>query len=465
MAGKILAWIKGHLIIVISCVLIVTLPAAGWFFSSSWNGSIKESAESAYRKESGEINRVSRVDYALPAVLQGEENITESRAPNPVVTEFYARQRAQREEQVAAVVQRGRAFNERGHTVPVRGLLPQAEDDRELRRLGRILGERVAGDEEAGTPSLYATLLRRLNAGDAPDAEALSDRLDQFRQQQERALAASSPDGNLSDEQIDQIQRELVARRLGEYAGRAESLGFYCALSAIQSEEPVPGYSHVPSEPPSLNSITPGSVYTWVWDSWIITDVLEAVALANTDDAGVSLPVPDAPVKRVEFIGVERLEFPEQSASDAAPVNPTRFTGRDPGRGARSARGAAPAADPAIPIEGGEPSFTGRVGNRAGAAYDIRHVDLVIVASSEHLPRFIDALGRTNYMTVVDLDLESVDTLEALRQGYFFGDDHVVRASMRIETVWLRSWTTPLMPESVKRALGVPIQTPPQGDG
>jgi len=470
MVGTILAWIKGHLIVVISGVLIIVLPAVGWYFSSSWNASIKESAESAYRSESGELNRVSSIEYALPAVLEGEQNISESRAPNPEVTEFYAQQRAQREEQVAAVVQRGRAFNEQGHEVPVEGLLPETEDDRELRRLGRILGERIAGTPE--TPSMYATLLRRLNAGDAPDPRALADRLEQYRQQQARTLEASSPDGNLSEEQQAQIDRELVRRRLSEYAGRAESLGFYCALSAIQSAEPVQGYSHVPADPPSLNSITPSRIYTWVWDWWIISDVLEAVALANTDDAGVSLPVPDAPVKRVEFIGVESIELPEQSG--AGQQIPDAFgSGRDSGRGGgrgrdprgAPSRGADPASAAAAAAGGGEPTYTGRTGNRAGAPYDIRGVEVVIVASSEDLPRFFDALGRTNYMTVTDLDLQTIDPFEALRQGYFYGDDHVVRAAVRIETVWLRSWTAQYMPTSVKRALGVPIEQPQGNQG
>lgn len=454
MAGKILAWIKGHLLIVVSGVLIIVLPAAGWYFSSSWNASIREQAQSAFQKEQSALRRVSSVDYALPAVLEGEENITESRAPNPVVTEFYANQREQRERQVDAVVERGVAFNMENHEVPVEGILPEAENDRELRRLGRILGERIAGTEE--TPSLYATLLRRLNAGDAPDPEALADQLERFREQQEQTLAASSPDGQLSDEQRAQIDQELVRRRLNEYASRAESLGFYCATREIQSTEPIQGYSHVPAEPPSLNAVTPARVYNWVWDWWVISDVLRAVSLANTDDAGVALAVPDAPVKRVEFIGVDELVLAGPQTDD--PAAPSQ------GRSTRGGRGS-PQIDPAQAAQASGPgTFTARSGGRAGSPYDIRYVDLTIVAASDDLPRFIDALGKTNYMTVVDLDLERLDPITALQAGYFYGDDHVVRAAMRIETVWLRAWTADYMPDEVKQALGVPVETP-EGEG
>ena len=34
MGGKILGWVKANLLIVIAGVLIIVLPAVGWFFSS-----------------------------------------------------------------------------------------------------------------------------------------------------------------------------------------------------------------------------------------------------------------------------------------------------------------------------------------------------------------------------------------------------------------------------------------------
>ena len=197
-------------------------------------------------------------------------------------------------------------------------------------------------------------------------------------------------------------------------------------------------------------------MYTWVWDWWVISDVLRAVSLANTDDAGVALAVPDAPVKRVEFVGVDELALAgPQTADPAAPST---------GRSTRGGRGT-PQPDPAQAARASGPAtFTARSGGRAGSPYDIRYVDLTIVAASDDLPRFIDALGKTNYMTVVDLDLEHLDPIAALQAGYFYGDDHVVRAAMRIETVWLRAWTADYMPDEVKEPLGVPVDNP-EGEG
>jgi hypothetical protein len=105
----------------------------------------------------------------------------------------------------------------------------------------------------------------------------------------------------------------------------------------------------------------------------------------------------------------------------------------------------------------GPVSFTGREGGQADSAYDLRTVEVVAVVSSAELPKFLDAIGKVNFMTVTDLDLSSVDIWNEIQQGYYYGQDHVVRVAMTIETVWLRSWMTPLMPDSVKQTLGVPI--------
>ena len=451
--AKIMGFIKANLLIVISIALIVILLPVGWFFSSGWNASIKQATEESYNAEKRKLTGASNVDYSLPAVLAGEGQLSESRAPNKIVTEFYKEQKAQREAQVAEVLERGTAFNRGDHGVLIGGLLPEASDDGELRRLGRELAELIAGTDDS--PSYSARLLRRLNGGDAPAPAALASSLNQYEQQQLDAYRASSPDGNVSESQQEQLRRDLISRRLGEYAGRAESLAFYCPLGAIQTEQAEPGYSHIPSTPPPRNQITSAEVFRWTWDAWVVSDVLSAVARANTDSAGVSLSVPDAPVKHVERLRLldPGLDAPAgASASDFQDDDFGSFPSDRGGRSSRPIQGSA-GGDPAV---GAPPaSFTGRSGGGAGSPFDIRYVEMTVVASSKGLPRLIDALGKTNYMTVIDMDLSPVDVWGQLQRGYYYGDEHVVRATLTIETVWLRSWTTPLMPASVKSSLGI----------
>jgi hypothetical protein len=60
---------------------------------------------------------------------------------------------------------------------------------------------------------------------------------------------------------------------------------------------------------------------------------------------------------------------------------------------------------------------------------------------------------------VSDLDLASVDVWDHLRQGYFYGDEHVVEATFVIDSAWLNSWLLPKMPDELLVALG---RTPPE---
>jgi len=73
-------------------------------------------------------------------------------------------------------------------------------------------------------------------------------------------------------------------------------------------------------------------------------------------------------------------------------------------------------------------------------------------------------LAQTNFISVLDVDIQSVDSNDELRKGFFYGDEAVVRASIKLETVWLRDWTMKIMPLEVRVALGVPEpagSTPP----
>lgn len=448
----VLDWVKKNLIIVISIVLILVFLPAGWFFSSRWNNRVRTQATEAYTTTRTELQRAGSVTYSLPAVLAGEESVTQTRPPNRAVTEFFARQRAERLEQVREVVERGTAFNQRDHAELVPGLLPAAQNNSTLRRLGLEMAEQIAGTRDASgnvvRPSVYDLLLRRLNAAGPPDPAELGSVLAEHANREQEQYASGSTDGRLTEAQSQQLAQDLVRRRLQEYAGRAKSLAFYADLAAIRGAETMnaeTGWSHVPSVPPSQNEITEADAFVWLWDYWVISDVLEAVAQANSDAVSGALPIPDAPVKRVERVRVSAVNLP-----------PPGVPGQDD-MGYGSARGSGSMG------ETGSVAPVTHTGRTTDPAYDVRHVELTVIASSQNLPKLFDALGRVNFMTVVGVRLEPVDVWADLEQGYFYGEEHVVRAVISVETVWLRSWTLPLMPERVRQALGAPLDSPSTG--
>lgn len=482
----VLDWVKRNLIIVITVVLILIFLPVGWVFSSKWNTSVQAAASQAYTTTRSDLQRAGSVSYALPAVLEGEQSISESRAPNRAVTRFFAEQRDVRLEQVAEVVERGTAFNQRDHSELVPGLLPRAASNNSLRLLGLEMAERIAGtrDSEGNVlrPSVYDTLLRRLNAGGPPDEAELGSVLSEFVTRQTEQFTSGSTDGRLTAAQNEQIGADLVRRRLQEYAGRARSLNFYATTQAVglpaAGRAPVgqpsgfqqgsfqpgagtgSGWSVIPATPPSPGTITEADAFVWLWDYWVISDVLEAVALANTDPVSGAMTVPEAPVKRVESLRVSAV--PVAAGAAAASTDDSGFGGmgsddRDYGGGGSQATFGGPSgAGSAAP---GAPTHTARASD---ASYDVRTVEMTVIANSQELPRLFEALGRINYMTVVGVDLESIDTWAHLDQGYFYGEDHVVRATIRVETVWLRSWTLPLMPDRVRQGVGAPLASASQ---
>jgi hypothetical protein len=467
--NKVLGFVKGNLVVVISVVLILAFLPTGYIFAGKWNTKVYEKAKAAYDKEKRNLDSRGSVTYGMIAVLEGEQDLTESRAPNNAVTEFYVQNNEEREAQVLDVVARGTAFNQGDHVELVPGILPKASDDRTMVRLAREMAEAIVGTPS--TPSVYQRKLQRLNAGSPPDPEGLAATLVQVKEDQQKRYEGSNADGKLTPDQTKQLEKDIVSRRLGEYIGRSNSLTFYCSPDSFITSRRSPQstgragrsqggadrteYSDVPGDmPTSVSAIDETQVFNWLWDFWVISDVLDAVGAANTSAQTGSMAIPNAPVKSVELIRVSKLETADAPVSDDQ---------QSSGRSGRSGRGQTGAVS--TQVDDAQPSHTGRKSGQPGSAFDLRTVELVAVVSSQDLPRLIDAIGKSNYMTVTDVDLAEVDVWSDLEGGYYYGDSHVMRASITIETVWLRSWMAPLMPDAVKLALGIPVNNNEEIDG
>ncbi len=427
----VLAWVKGHLLIVISVVLILIFLPAGFVGAGMWNGKIKEEAEKAYKDQERQLTAQQRVQYALPAVFEGEEAVEMSRAPNRHVTRFFSEQKEAREQQVAQIVERATEFNRAEHEVLVNGLFPEAPNERRERDLIRTLTRTIAGDDR--TVSAYDALVRRLGGGLPPEVEEVAAVMaDAETKALERRGVFEGSNDRLEPEEAAEMRDELSAQRIGIYAGHAGDLTFYvvpdlftgttAGANQAQAFSPRPVYN------PSGPVAPPATAFTWQWDYWVVEDVLRAVARANSGPDGRPVGVPDAPVKRIDSINVSELVLPQGDSSSGG------FGSRGGGSG--------------------QSTYTGRL-EANPSDYDVRMVSLDIVASPRLLPMFFDALASTGFMTVTDIDMTALDPWEEIENGYYFGSEPTVRAHLEIETIWLRAWTGPLMPPSVRDALGV----------
>lgn len=416
------------------CVLVVlgTLPTA-WIMSSKWNEKILEEAQKDAGDKLNKIKR-ARVTYVIPSVVPGQPDTTLATPPNPVLTKWVADERHQRVEQVERVIAEATKLDQGPHKVLFEGLFPNPPADGvALKRKMREYLEFMLGDPRHDRPSWYTKVMREAGAGEVLDASELVSQLAEQKDREEAIAGAETENGSVPEEQREAIHDRLVSRRIGEYRRHAQEFSFYADESVLGGDSLFP--------PPSMEQRKGGKVpglgegYVWMADAWVLEDVLEAIKKANTGVGGERTEVELSPVKRIIKLEVDKLPIFGKNTEPQESATLISENGRVP-------------VDPAA-------SITGRVSSPGNQLYDVRRVHLELVVSSENLPRVIEAFQSTGMMTITDLDLSEVDVWEDLSKGYAYGTENVVRASMDLEIVWLRSWTVPMMPDAVRRALGV----------
>jgi hypothetical protein len=295
-------------------------------------------------------------------------------------------------------------------------------------------------------------MLAGLKVGMPPGDERLADEL-QRRQDSFIALERKPDRKSLDADQLKRLQAALSETRLQIYADRASALSMYADPATLGLPESAAEAGTPPSE---------ARMFGWQWRFWAIEDVVRALADANSKDRSVI----EAPVKRILSISVaEEAAKPKPPAglggeAEAPPAEGVPADGSVPPDGAIVAEAAAPALPPidlkaAVPYDFSR-SMTGRVPN---PLYDVRMVSLRMVVATSRLPEVMNAISRRNFMTVTDMAVRPADAFEAADLGFIYGPDQVSEVTMRIETVWLKSWLARLMPAEMQKAKGTDGRT------
>ena len=73
-------------------------------------------------------------------------------------------------------------------------------------------------------------------------------------------------------------------------------------------------------------------------------------------------------------------------------------------------------------------------------------------------------MDANNVVCMTNVIYEAAEPYEFVGDGFIFGNEKISLISLNIETVWLRKWTTPLMPDEVKTVLNIPIPKDPNAD-
>jgi len=462
---NILPWIKSHWLIVLFSALILVIPPAAWFGSDMWRTSIKTEVEKQAKDALDKVEK-SKVVYSLAPALPGAQAVEFKSAPNTRTTAWFKEQSDLLANLSKGVVKTAEDFN-RGvgphaesagrteHKPLVEGLFPvPSEEPAELKKIA--FAERLVGKQ--GVPSVYAAMLRRIRAGDRREPAQLAQTLRAYYDREVEKLKGGKADAKLTPDEESQVQEKVLGARRASYVDRTREISVYATLDALPFDgAPNSGNfggdssgghgstipKEIPAQPPAL-----WQTFLWQMDYWLISDLLDAVHVANTE-GGRPTSLDRSVVKRIERITLGPPIVAAPGSGDA-PADASATAAPAPAGPADGPVAAMVPLDPAY-------SVTGRKSGPANPLYDVRVTELRVVCSSARLPKLFDALASTNLMTVIGVELSAVDVWADLDQGYYYGDESVIRAVIKIESVWLRNWTTPLMPAGVRTRLGLPL--------
>lgn len=407
-------WLKAHWIIpVLTLVAIAALPTA-WYFADQMRTSFATEYQNTIKKDYDSVaDNAAKVNFHIPS-LDGTGKVLETSQPvNEALIKRYGEIWADVSSKVGTVSATGLKFNQGDHKVLIDGLFPPPPDRFAAERLGREFIDVYI--------RFHKYILQQARAGGPARAEEIAQQLTDHRTAAESKILAElgrQPDAR---EQA-KIAEELSGMRIAFIRRNAAQIGVYAEPSV---------FTDVPASIPDV-APSPSQAWDMQEKSWINQDICAAIALANGKTGGVSESV----VKRLSKVSIR------PPAWDVAQPVPAA-NAFDPG-------------EDRVPLNFSA-SITGRVSGPGSKNrwYDVRPATIDVVISSARLPQFLNALAATNFMTITDLDITKVDVFNDLREGYDYGDEHVVKATIQIETVWLREWRKAAMPPSVQKALGM----------
>lgn len=421
-------WIKSNwLIIVLSVVALAALPTM-WYFSSQMNKRLRVQVDKEVQADWREVT-ASTVTYHIPDIKKPDSRAFEKTAPvNEILTKKFAEVRDAIKRESAQIGEEAVKFNQGNRKPLVDGLFPMppaGDRNRVMYQFVRVFVENLPRD-----------LLARAGARPPTDPDVLGQVLAEYKRSREERQRATQGTA-VSPEEAAKLEQELLAQRVDRYRAWANQTCFY-ADDQIFLDIP----ETLPNSLPSM-----AKLWDWQMKAWILEDLFKAFALANSTTAGGGDgSVLTGAIKRVMKIQIDGMDYHDVPDEQAGTVQP------DPS--------APPPKEPVTPDI--TVSVTGRYsGPRSGnQVYDLRVATVEMVVAPSRLAAFYDALVKTNYMTVLQVELTALQPEDDLKKGYYYGEDHVVKAQMKIETIWLRAWTKQYMPKTVRVQLNIPEDAP-----
>lgn len=436
---KVLNWIKANVFIVVFAALMLIAVIAAPIVAGWLNGSVMTDANERASKWVP-LTSIEKTQFGIN--VPGWPAVQDTLTINPSLLDKYRTLMNTLKEDAAEVRAAAVRHNSKGRTVLLESLFPEPPMDQR---------ETLPFEFHRRLLQAYDELLKSVNAGSPPTADQLTDDLLRRELHFITNTLRKKSRAELDPSELEALKEELYKTRIARADEIAQRVGVYASTAVL----------NVPRMPEGRLP-TLGEMFNWQWGYWITEDVLNAIKASR----GESDSVLDAPVKRVLSLrilnAVNSQDRPGAAASGGG--GPSFGSSASDGSGAEGdpsaqagAGGAAidPTAEAARDYTG---SFTGR---RTNPLYDVRLVELKVVAATSRLPALLDALARQNFITVLDVSLEPADHFAAAQEGYMYGSEPTSQVTLLLETVWLREWTALRMPAELRNALGIALPATP----
>ncbi len=428
-----LPYIKKYGLLAGAGLIAVAGVPASWYFSSEALAALRTEQQKKVDDANKDLTS-ARLAYKLEPMGAGATAKEYSEAPNSALIAQTKKIREVMAQSSKKVFGEAVAFNRGPRNGPddaaaakatllIPALFPDPGAQSQVLRLAMA---------RAYATKAHQDLLTKYRAGPGVDNEVMAQELE--LKKQEALQATLAPGQELKDitaDQTETIRAAMLSHRIRKYRDNAGAYKFFADMDTFIGVAP------------NLGEAEPSLRQSWDWQTqlWIREDIFRAAALANSSATSLV----DGVVKRIQFIQIDPLAQPAAAAAPgAAPVD-------------------AGAADPsAVPPANLKLSASGRVSGpgSGNGMYDLRSCNIVAVVSAKGLPQFLDALARTNFMTVLDCDFDAIDPVEDLKAGFYYGNDAVVRVRLRVETAWLREWTKKYMPADFRLEIGIAPDAP-----
>ncbi len=244
--------------------------------------------------------------------------------------------------------------------------------------------------------------------------------------------------------ELAELNARLVDTRLALITENAAGIEVYLRPGAILWRDKLASAKDGDSKAAPAVEFALAQLFQFQWDMWVVEDVLKAIQQVNSkSDASakrVPIGVVQAPVKCINRLLVTPIAglVPADAAAGAT----------------ADASAEAPAGEAIDPKTDVAPDFAASInGLRTNQLFDVRDATLVVVCETTAVPKLVNALSAQNFITVTGLSLVPADTFAAARQGYAFGSQPCSEVTLKLQSVWLRDWTTESMPKGMMAAI------------